>query len=451
MSERHLAVVILAAGQGTRMKSDLPKVLHKLAGRSMIQHLLDRVAALGPERVVVVVGPGMEQVAQAVAPVPCVVQAERLGTGHAVLQARQALAGFTGDVLVLFGDSPLITSATLDSMVERRRAADAPGVVVLGFEPLEPGLYGRLVEGAHGLEAIVEAKDATDQQKTIRLCNSGFMALDGARMWDWLDRIGNANAAGEYYLTDVVSQARRDGATAQAVRGSERELMGVNSRAELALAEAEMQNALRAQAMAGGATLVAPETVWFSWDTKIGRDVVVAPQVIFGPGVEIGDNVIIKGFCHFEGCRVAAGSDIGPFARLRPGAVLGEGAHIGNFVEIKQADIQAGAKVNHLSYVGDATVGAGANVGAGTITCNYDGFTKSRTTIGAKAFIGSNTALVAPVTVGEGAMVGAGSVITQDVAPGALAVARGRQAEMPGWAERFRTLKAAAKAALKSS
>ena len=442
-----LAVIVLAAGMGTRMKSDLPKVMHPLAGRPMIQHLMETVSGLDPDKVVVVVGPGMDTVAQAVAPAQTVVQTERLGTGHAVMQARDLLKDFHGDVLVLYGDTPLITKDTLQRMLAERRNADKnPAVVVLGFKPVDPGHYGRLVVGAEGLKAIVEFKDANHDQREIPLCNSGVMAFDGACLWDRLARIGNDNAKGEYYLTDVVGLARGDGANCSFVLGDEQELLGVNSRAELAGAEAIIQGELRRAAMDDGATLIDPASVWFSWDTQLGRDVMVWPHVVFGPGVTIGDHVVIKGFCHFEGCTIADGADVGPYARLRPGAEIGAAAHIGNFVEVKKSVIEAGAKVNHLSYIGDAQVGADANVGAGTITCNYDGFTKSCTEIGAGAFIGSNSSLVAPVKVGARAMIGAGSVITKDVSDGALAVGRGAQMEVAGWADRFRAAKAAEKA-----
>lgn len=445
MATQQLAIVVLAAGMGTRMKSDLPKVMHPLAGRSMISHLMDTVSGLAPERVVVVVGPGMEQVASAVAPAQTVVQAERLGTGHAVKQAHDALDGFSGDILVLYGDTPLITRETLERMLDERRSDKDPAVVVLGFKPVEPGHYGRLVVGAEGLKAIIEWKDATPDQREIPLCNSGVMAFDAARLWKYLDEVHNDNAKGEYYLTDVVGLARSHGAQCSFVLGDEEELLGVNSRFELAAAEAIAQSRLRRRAMEDGATLIDPSSVWFSWDTRLGRDVVVWPHVVFGRGVTIGDGVTIKGFCHFEQCTIAAGADIGPYARLRPGAEIGEGAHIGNFVEVKKAVVERGAKVNHLTYIGDARVGAGANVGAGTITCNYDGFDKSFTDIGAGAFIGSNSALVAPVAIGDGAIVGAGSVVTRDVGPGALAVTRAKQMELSGWASRFRARKLGSK------
>jgi len=445
MVNNQIAVIVLAAGLGTRMKSSHPKVMHPLAGRPMILHLLDTVSALAPERVAVVVGPGMAAVEQAVAPIPTVVQADRLGTGHAVRQAAGLLAGFEGTVLVLYGDTPLITGDTLGRILAAMRQAPRPAVVVLGFRPDDPGEYGRLVTGPEGLRAIVEFKEASADQRAIGLCNSGVMAVDGTRLADLLGRVTNANAKGEYYLTDIVGLACADGAACGFVEGAADELLGINSRAELAVAEAVAQDRLRARAMAEGATLLDPSTVYFSWDTRLGRDVTVAPHVVFEPGVTVGDGVEIRAFSHLAGASVAAGAQIGPFARLRPGAVIGDGAHVGNFVEIKKSQLGAGAKVNHLTYVGDASIGAGANIGAGTITCNYDGFVKSATEIGAGAFIGSNTSLVAPVKVGDGAVIGAGSVITKDVAPGALAVARGTQMELPGWADRFRARKLAEK------
>jgi bifunctional UDP-N-acetylglucosamine pyrophosphorylase/glucosamine-1-phosphate N-acetyltransferase len=438
MASSKLAVIVLAAGMGTRMKSSLPKVMHPLAGRPMVSHLLDTVSGLSPDRMVVVVGPDMEVVSRTVAPHPTVIQADRLGTGHAVLQAKAALGQFDGDVLVLYGDTPLITRATLERMLAERRGPREPAVVVLGFKPVDPAQYGRLVVGAEGLKAIVEYRDATPDQRENPLCNSGVMAIDGNRLWSLIERVDNKNSKGEYYLTDIVALARADGATCSHVEGDPAELLGVNSRTELAVAEGLVQARLREAAMENGATLIDPATVWLSWDTRIGKDVTIWPHVVFGPGVTIGDNVEIKGFCHFEGCVVEDGVAAGPFSRLRPGAEIGEGAHIGNFVEVKKATVEAGAKVNHLTYIGDARVGAGANVGAGTITCNYDGFNKSFTEIGAGAFIGSNTSLVAPVKIGDGAVVGAGSVITKEVSPGALAVARGSQMELKGWAERFR-------------
>ena len=442
MAENHIAAVVLAAGKGTRMKTELPKVLHPLAGRPMISHVLANLAPLGCERIVVVIGPGMEGVAAAVAPHATALQAEPLGTGHAVLAARAALQGVAGDVLIVYGDCPFISTATIRQLIARRRAADQPAVVVLGMRPADPAQYGRLIVGADGmLQAIVEYRDAGAEQRAITLCNSGVMAIDGRRLFALLDRVGNANAKGEYYLTDIVAIARADGAACAVVEAPADELIGINSRAELAAAEAILQNRLRAQAMENGATLIDPQTVFLSFDTRLGRDVVVGPNVVFGPGVEVADGAEIKAFCHLEGARVAASAAIGPFARLRPGTVVGERARIGNFVEAKNANVGPGAKANHLTYLGDAVVGAGANVGAGTITANYDGFSKHKTEIGADASIGSNTVLVAPVKVGRGAIVGAGSVITQSVTADALALGRGRQTEKPGWAAKFRESK----------
>ncbi|MCH7957705.1 MAG: bifunctional UDP-N-acetylglucosamine diphosphorylase/glucosamine-1-phosphate N-acetyltransferase GlmU [Proteobacteria bacterium] len=448
MTKEKTAAIVLAAGLGTRMESRLPKVLHPLAGRPMIGHLMETLAGVDLERIVVVVGDDMEAVAEAVAPHPTVVQKERLGTGHAVRTACEALDGFDGTVLVLYADAPLISPQTLMRTIEARRAAPRPAVVVLGFRPSDPGPYGRLIMGADGtLQAIVEAGDATPGQGAIALCNAGVMAIDASALPGLLERIGRDNAKGEYYLTDIVAMARGDGLTCAVVEGDEAELIGVNSRADLARAEAVVQQRLRAAAMAGGATLADPETVYFSHDTRLGRDVTVGPHVVFGPGVAVGDDVEIRAFCHIEGARIAAGARIGPFARLRPGADIAAEAHIGNFVEIKNTTVETGAKINHLAYVGDSRVGAQANVGAGTITCNYDGFAKHHTDIGAGAFIGSNTALVAPVKVGDGAIIGAGSVITGDVAADALALTRADQEERKGWAKRLRGRKSGRKAA----
>ncbi len=447
MSAHPTAALVLAAGLGTRMKSDRPKVLHPLAGRPMIAHLLANLGPLAPERVILVVAPGMDDVAGAAAeaagaPPTVVVQDPPLGTAHAVLTARPALAGFAGDVLVLFGDTPLVRTATLEAMVAARRKAGDPAVVVLGFRPADPGEYGRLVLDESGrLAAIVEFRDATADERAVGLCNSGVMVIDGARLFPLVEGIDDRNAKGEFYLTDIVAAARARGWETAVVEGAADEVLGINSRAELARAEAIVQAELRAAALAGGATLVDPDSVWLSHDTRLGRDVTVEPQVVFGPGVAVGDGATIKAFSHLEGAAVSAGATIGPFARLRPGAEVGPGARVGNFVEVKQATLEAGAKVNHLTYIGDARVGAGANVGAGTITCNYDGFVKSRTDIGAGAFIGSNTALVAPVAVGDGAVVGAGSVITRDVPAGALGLTRAPQTEHAGWAERVRARK----------
>jgi bifunctional UDP-N-acetylglucosamine pyrophosphorylase/glucosamine-1-phosphate N-acetyltransferase len=434
-----VACVILAAGKGTRMKSALPKVMHPLAGQPMIRHVLDAVGALSPERVVVVVGPGMESVSAAVAPAVTVIQERQQGTADAVRAAARALEGFRGDVLVLYGDTPMVGAATLKAMVAARRAADDPAVVVLGMRPADPGAYGRLIVRPDGhLEKIVEYLDATTAEREVTLCNAGLMAFDGRRLFDLLDHITNDNAKGEYYLTDAVALARGRGWNCGVVEAPAAELHGVNSRAELAEAERLIQQRLRRAAMDDGATLTDPETVWFSLDTRLGRDVTIGPNVVFGPGVEVGGEVDIRAFCHLEQVRIAPGAIIGPFARLRPGSVIGPGAHVGNFVEIKNATVAEGAKVNHLTYIGDATIGARANIGAGTITCNYDGFAKHKTEIGAGAFIGSNASLVAPVKIGDGAIVGAGSVVTMDVEADALAVARGKQQSYPGWARRFR-------------
>ncbi len=442
-SPRDTAAVILAAGKGTRMKSDRPKVLLPIAGRPVIGHVLDTVATLDPARTVVVVAPGMDAVARAVAPVPIAIQPQARGTADAVKAARAALAGFTGDVLILFGDNPFMSAETLHRLIERRGAKDKPAVVVAGFKPDDPLRYGRLVTDRAGtLKAIVEFKDATPAQRRIRLCNSGAMVVDGRRLFALIDAIGDANAAGEYYLTDIVQVARRMKLACAAIERPAEEFIGIDTRAQLALAELHLQQRLRARAMDGGATLTDPQSVFFCVDTRIGRDVTIGPNVVFGPGVSVADGVEILPFCHIEGAVIETGARIGPFARLRPGARIGRDAHIGNYVEVKNAVIEDGAKANHLTYIGDARVGADANVGAGTITCNYDGFTKAHTDIGAGAFIGSNTALVAPVTVGAGAVVGAGSVVTQDVPAGALRVERAEQRTIEGWAARFRESRA---------
>ncbi|WP_339951935.1 bifunctional UDP-N-acetylglucosamine diphosphorylase/glucosamine-1-phosphate N-acetyltransferase GlmU [uncultured Albimonas sp.] len=445
---RPVAVVVLAAGQGTRMRSALPKVLHPVGGAPMLAHVLRAAQALSPARVVVVTSPeapAVGEAARALRPDAIdVPQRDRLGTAHAALQAREALAGFEGDVLVLYGDTPLVRPESLASMSAAR--ADGAAVVVLGFRAADPAPYGRLIVEGGELTAIVEAREATPEQLAIDFCNSGVMCIDSARLWTWLDRVSDDNAKGEFYLTDLVAIARADGAAAAAVECPEAETLGVNSRSDLAAAEAAFQSRMRAEAMERGVTLTAPETVFFAFDTQIAPDVSLAPNVVFGPGVRIESGVEIKAFCHLEGCAIASGAVVGPFARLRPGAQIGAQAHVGNFVEVKNATLGEGAKANHLTYIGDADIGARANVGAGTITCNYDGFMKHRTSIGADAFIGSNTALVAPVSVGEGASVGAGSVVVEDVPAQALAVARGRQEVRPGAAARLRERLAAEKA-----
>jgi bifunctional UDP-N-acetylglucosamine pyrophosphorylase / glucosamine-1-phosphate N-acetyltransferase len=442
------AAVILAAGKGTRMKSDVHKVLHPIAGRAMLDHLLGVLETLSPKRKVVVVGSGREQVEGLVQARggEVVVQESQLGTAHAVRQAESSLAGFSGDVLILFGDTPLIEAETMQHMLDRLHGEDQPVVVVVGFRPGDPGQYGRIIAGPDGtIDKMVEYKDANPEERAVNLCNSGLMAARAADLFPLLARVGNQNAAGEYYLPDIVMLAAADGRKSAVIEADPWEMAGVNSRAELALVEAEWQRRRRLEAMAEGVTLVAPDTVWFAHDTIIGRDSVVEPNVVFGPGVRIGERARIKAFSHLEGATIASGAEIGPYARLRPGAEIGEGAKIGNFVEVKKTRLGAGAKANHLSYLGDADIGANANIGAGTITCNYDGFFKYRTVIGEGAFIGSNTALVAPVTVGKGALVGAGSVITRDVAEDAVAVARGDQVEKPGRAKRFRETMSAKK------
>ncbi len=441
MTKRPIAAIILAAGKGTRMKSDLHKVLHPIAGQPMLLRLIDSFGAAGTSRSVVVAGVGREQLATAVAArdVTIAVQAEQLGTAHAALQAREALADFDGIVIVCFGDTPFLAAATITRLVERLEAKDAPRVVVLGFRPDDPKAYGRIIAGTDGsIAKMVEYKDASDAERAVNLCNSGVTAVRAADLWPLLARVGNDNAAGEYYLPDIVMIALADGDRAIVVETDPDEVIGINSRSELAYAEDRWQAQRRAQAMADGATLIAPDTVWFAHDTVVGRDVVIEPNVFFGPGVTMADGAVIHAFCHIEGATIGPGAEVGPFARLRPGAVMGEKSKVGNFVEMKKTVLGAGAKASHLTYLGDTEVGAGANIGAGTITCNYDGFFKYKTVIGAGAFIGSNSALVAPVTIGTGAIVAAGSVVTRDVEADALAVARGQQTARPGWAKRFR-------------
>ncbi len=435
-----VAVIVLAAGQGTRMSSDLPKVLHPLAGAPLVAHALATARAIEPARIILVVGHGgdaVAEVARAIDPdIRVVTQREQLGTGHAVRQAAAALDGFAGDVIVLYADTPLIRPATLEAMLEAR--AGGAAVVILGFYAADPGSYGRLIRDEDGhLQAIVEARDATDVELAIPLCNSGLMAADAVTLMSLLAEVTNANAKREYYLTDVVGLARARGLAAEVITCPEAETLGVNSRADLAVAEATFQARARAEALANGTTLVDPGTVWFALDTVVGRDVTIGPCVWFGAGVTVESGASIHAFSHLEGCHVSRGAKIGPFARLRPGAEIAEDVHVGNFVEIKNAIVEEGAKANHLAYIGDARVGAGANIGAGTITCNYDGVSKHRTDIGRGAFIGSNAALVAPVRIGDGALVGAGSVVTRDVPDDALAVARGRQETRPGFGRRI--------------
>ena len=448
---RPVAAIILAAGKGTRMKSDLHKVLHPIAGRPMLLHLLATVERLEPAAKIVVVGAQREQVEAAVEGlgVAVVTQEPQLGTAHAVLQARAALEGFDGDILILFGDVPLVDFTTLNSMLTELDLRPDAAVVVLGFRPEDPGHYGRIIADGDGrIAKMVEYRDASEGERGVGLCNSGMMLCRSADLWPLLERVGTQNAAGEYYLPDIVMLAAAEGKSSFVVEGSSGEVAGVNSRADLAKLEAYWQRLARAGTMESGVTLIDPETVWFAHDTQIGRDTIVEPNVVFGPGVAIGEGVRIRSFSHIEGATIAADARIGPFARLRPGAEIGEGARIGNFVEVKQAILGKGAKANHLAYLGDAEIGAGANIGAGTITCNYDGFFKYKTWIGEGAFIGSNTAFVAPVSVGKGALIAAGSVITKDVADDAIALARATQVEKPGRAKGFREKMRARKKAI---
>ncbi|HRO15470.1 MAG TPA: bifunctional UDP-N-acetylglucosamine diphosphorylase/glucosamine-1-phosphate N-acetyltransferase GlmU, partial [Paracoccus sp. (in: a-proteobacteria)] len=431
-----VALIVLAAGQGSRMLSDLPKVLHRLGGVPLVGHALAAGRTLDPERVIVVAGHGADAVTRAVGRLDpdaqVTLQPEQLGTGHAVLQGLPLLQDFDGRVVILYGDTPFISAETLGALSEH--PAD---VVVLGFEAADPGRYGRLVVTGAGLERIVEFKDADSATREIALCNSGVMAVDAEVLHDLVARLGNDNAAGEYYLTDIVALARAQGLDTGVVTCPESETLGINTRAELAAAEAAFQSRMRAEALESGVTLTDPGTVWFAPDTVIGRDAVIGQNVVFGPGVTIESGAEILPFCHLEGCHVSAGATVGPFARLRPGAELGGDVHVGNFVEIKNAILDEGVKVGHLTYLGDAQVGARTNIGAGTITCNYDGVGKHRTDIGADAFIGSDTMLVAPVRVGARAMTGSGSVITADVPDDALALGRARQVNKAGLATRL--------------
>jgi bifunctional UDP-N-acetylglucosamine pyrophosphorylase/glucosamine-1-phosphate N-acetyltransferase len=437
---RPLAAVVLAAGKGTRMNSSRHKVLHAIAGRPMIEHLLASLAELAPVRTVVVVGDGREQLeAQLGGRADLVVQEPQLGTGHAVRQAEAALKDFEGDVLVLYADVPFVRAETMRAMVARLHLADDPAdVVVLGFEPADTLQYGRVIANGDRVSWMVEHKDASEQERACRLCNSGLMAAPAKVLFGLLGQIGNANAQGEYYLPDIVNVAIRQGGTCAVITTDDPdEVAGINSRAELAAAEGRWQGGRRMRAMAEGATLVAPETVFFAWDTALGRDVTVEPNVVFGPGVSVSAGATIHAFCHIEGATIGEGVSVGPFARLRPGTKLARGARVGNFVEVKNAEFGEGAKANHLTYVGDASVGAGANLGAGTITCNYDGYFKYRTTNGDRAFIGSNSALIAPVSIGADAIVAAGSAVSRDVAAGELRMVRAEQLVKPGWADRF--------------
>ncbi|WP_420013689.1 bifunctional UDP-N-acetylglucosamine diphosphorylase/glucosamine-1-phosphate N-acetyltransferase GlmU [Tateyamaria sp.] len=437
-----VALIILAAGKGTRMNSDLPKVLHPIAGAPMLHHAMATGTVLDPAHVVVVAGFGADLVTastNAFDPTARVVlQKEQLGTGHATAQAKDALKGFDGLAIVLFGDTPFLRPETLEAI-----AATTADVTVLGFEAADPGRYGRLVMEADQLARIVEFKDASEAERAITLCNSGVVAAPAPLMFDLIDALDNDNAQGEYYLTDLPRLARARDLSVTVVQCDEAETLGINSRAELAAADAQFQRSARIQMMEDGVTMMAPDSVYLSLDTIIGRDALIEPNVVFGPGVTVESGATIRAFSHLEGCHVSQGVIIGPYARLRPGTELAEDVRVGNFVEIKNATLAAGAKVNHLSYIGDASIGEASNIGAGTITCNYDGVMKHRTEIGARAFIGSNTMLVAPVSVGDEAMTGSGSVITSDVDAGALALARAPQVEKPGMARKlFEMLKA---------
>ena len=443
-----VSLIVLAAGMGTRMNSDLPKVLHPLAGVPMLHHALAAGRALEPSRVVVVTGFGAEAVAKSALDfdeaIQTVVQEPQLGTAHAVAQAAPLLAEAEGEAIVLYGDTPFVRVETLQAMLDARATH---AVVILGFRPKDPGRYGRLIVEGDQLLKIVEYMDASVAERAIGLCNSGVVCAEAATLFRLVSKVGNANAANEYYLTDIVQLARAEGLSVGYVTCPEAETLGINSRAQLAGAEAAFQTRARFDALENGVTLTAPETVFFALDTWIGRDAVVGPNVIFGPAVTVESGAEIKGFCHLEGCHISRGAVVGPFARLRPGTELAEDVHVGNFVEIKNSVLDEGVKVGHLTYLGDAHVGEFTNIGAGTITCNYDGVMKHRTEIGKNAFIGSDTMLVAPVTVGDGALTGSGSVITVDVPAGALALGRAKQVNKPGLAtklfDRLRAIKAA--------
>lgn len=437
--------VVLAAGEGTRMRSARAKVLHEIGGRSLLAHSLAAIAQAGVDAVALVVGPGRDDVAAQAGGARCFVQTERQGTAHAVLAAAPALAGDYETVLVAFADTPLVRPETFEALRRALRTSGA-AVAVLGFEAREPAGYGRLLRRGGELIAIREDKDATPEERAITLCNAGLMALDGRLALDLLRAVGCDNAQREYYLTDVVAIARERGRACVVVTVDESEVQGVNDRVQLAKAEATLQGRLRVAAMRAGATLVDPDSVTLCYDTELGRDVVVEPNVVFGPAVTVEEGARIRAFSHLEGVRVGARAVIGPFARLRPGTTLGEEVHVGNFVEVKASTLGKGVKANHLTYLGDASVGAGTNVGAGTITCNYDGFFKTRTQIGENVFVGSHSALVAPVTIGNGAYIGSGSVVTDDVGADSLVIARARQVEKVGWAQTFRVTQAARKA-----
>jgi bifunctional UDP-N-acetylglucosamine pyrophosphorylase / glucosamine-1-phosphate N-acetyltransferase len=433
-----IAAIILAAGKGTRMKSDLHKVLHPIAGRPMLMHLMASVDALLPAKKVVVVGSGKDQLQAVLAgSAELAVQEPQLGTGHAVQMAQAALTGFDGAVLILYGDVPFVPTATMQNMVDRLNANDAPAVVVLTFEPDDATGYGRVIIDGGRIVKMVEEKDASDAERAVKRANSGLMAVKARDLFELLARVTDDNAQNEFYLTDIVNIANADGRVCVAVTADPYDVAGINSRAQLAQMEGQWQARRRTRAMDDGATLIAPDTVWFAYDTVLGRDVLIEPNVFFGPGVTVADNVKIRANSHIEGANIGQACEVGPFARLRPGTVLDQGAKIGNFVEVKKAHFGQGAKANHLSYIGDADVGAKANIGAGTITCNYDGYFKYKTVIGDGAFIGSNSALIAPVKIGRDAIVAAGSAVSRDVADGELRLVRAEQLVKPGWADRF--------------
>ena len=446
-ASRTCLAIVLAAGEGVRMRSATAKALHALGGRSLLAHVLDATLRAGASNIAVVVGPDHEAVAdeaRRIAPKAGVfIQGERRGTAHAVLSAKKAIARGVDDVLVVFADTPLVRPENLKAL--RTALAQGASVAVLGFSPADPSGYGRLIQQGDELLAVREHNEANAAERKIGFCNGGLMAIAGSQALKILERIGNANAKGEFYLTDAVAIAREMGLKAVALHAEEEDVRGVNTKAQLAEAEAVLQRRLRAAALDAGVTMIAPETVFLSADTKFGKDVTIEPNVVFGPGVTVEDGALIRAFSHLEGAHVGKGARVGPFARLRPGADLGRDVHIGNFVEVKQAKVEEGAKANHLAYIGDARVGEGTNIGAGTITCNYDGVAKHRTDIGKGVFIGSNSALVAPVKIGDGAYVGSGSVVTKDVPAGALALGRARQAIKEGWAKRLRDLKSLGK------
>jgi len=444
------ALIILGAGMGTRMNSALPKVLHPIAGAPLLVHAMKSGASLAPERTVVVAGHGAEKVSKAAKAwdpdAQVVIQSEQLGTAHAVAQAKNALADFDGDAIVLYGDTPFIAPETLEAMIAARADHD---VIVLGFEAADPGRYGRLVTTGTSLDRIVEFKDASTEERAITLCNSGVIAANAKTLFELIDAVDNNNASGEYYLTDIVGIAREKGLSATVVSCDEAETLGINSREELAAAEAAYQQRARASALADGVGMAASDTVFFAHDTFIGRDAFIEQNVVFGPGVTVESEATIRAFSHLEGCHVSRDAIVGPYARLRPGTELSEGVKVGNFVEIKNAQVAEGAKVNHLTYIGDAEIGPRANIGAGTVTCNYDGYFKHKTTIGADAFIGSSTMLVAPVKIGSGALTASGSVVTEDVPAGDMAIGRARQTNKAGLAAKLMDKLEAAKAKLK--